>query len=309
MVVESLTVDFTDTLWASHDVGWVDGFVGGDHDELLSAVLHGKVSNDARTIDIVADCLTRVVLHHGHVLVSCCMEDVLRHMLGENLLHVILIGYAWNDGEALEVFMVVGHKETHIVHRGLCLIDKYEFGWLELSHLTRHLATDGACCSGDEDALALEHCAYGFHIDLDLLARKEVFDLYFLELIVREVWMAVPFFCLWHHHNLDVGLDEGINKGGAVGEAFWLYRRHEEYICPLFLHILNNLVGIVIDLGIKKPWTVKRLVTRNESGKMILTVDRVLDAFGKSNSSAHTTIDEYSFRGFWSAVSIVQSLY
>ena len=38
--VEALNVDFADTLRTAHDVGGIDGLVGGNHYELLDAVFH-----------------------------------------------------------------------------------------------------------------------------------------------------------------------------------------------------------------------------------------------------------------------------
>ena len=85
--------------------------------------------------------------------------------------------------------MVVSHIEAHIVHWGFCLIDKNEFGRLELGNLTRHLGTDTAGRTRDENAFTTEHIADGIEIDLNLFARKEVFDFNLAELLMAEVWI------------------------------------------------------------------------------------------------------------------------
>ena len=52
-----------------------DGFVGGDHHELLASEAGGGVGHGACAVDVVFDGLAGVVLHHGHVLVGGGVED------------------------------------------------------------------------------------------------------------------------------------------------------------------------------------------------------------------------------------------
>ena len=137
--IKSLTVDLADALGAAHYVGWIDGFVGGDHDELLGAILHGKVSYYARTINVVLYGFGWIILHHRHMLVGSSMEDVLWPVFGEDFLHAVFFTNRGNDGLHTEVFVVISHIEAHIVHWSFRLIDKDEFSRLELGHLTCHL--------------------------------------------------------------------------------------------------------------------------------------------------------------------------
>ena len=55
--VEALYVDFAEPFGASHDVGGVDGFVGGYHDELADVVFDGEVCDDACSEEVVDDGL------------------------------------------------------------------------------------------------------------------------------------------------------------------------------------------------------------------------------------------------------------
>ena len=115
------------------------------------------------------------------------MEDVLGLVLSKDFLHTVFLADGGDDGLHTEVFMVVGHIETHIVHWCFCLIDKNKFRWLELGYLTRHFGTDGTGCTCNEDALATEHIADGSKIDLNLFARKEVFNFNLAELMMAEI--------------------------------------------------------------------------------------------------------------------------
>ena len=236
------------------------------------------------------------------------MEDVFGTVLGEDAFHTVLLADGGDDGLYMEVAVVVCHIEADVVHRGFSLIDEDEVGWGELCHLTCHLAADGACGSSDEDALAFEHGAYGFHIDLNLLAGKEVFDLHFLELVVGEVGLAIPFFGLRHHHDFDAGFDEGGNECGTVGEAFGLDRRHEKDGDAFVNHCLNDFVVIVIDWYTKHPGAVHLLVTGDEAFE--LEAGRILgaDTLGKGDAAGEASVDEDVAGGVGDTIGIVERL-
>ena len=106
---------------------------------------------DARTIYIILYCYAGVVLHHGHVLVGGGMEDVVGTELGEDLLHVVLVGNAADDGVALDGGELACHHEADVVHGCLCLVDEDEGGGVVDGNLAHHLGTDGAGSTGDED--------------------------------------------------------------------------------------------------------------------------------------------------------------
>ena len=61
---------FGDALGDSHDVGGADGLVGGDHDEVVDAVLGGGGGDVGGAEDIVLDGLEEAGLHHGDVFVG-----------------------------------------------------------------------------------------------------------------------------------------------------------------------------------------------------------------------------------------------
>ena len=178
-LVQGLAVDFADALGASHDVGGVDGLVGGDHYELLGAVLDGKVGYHARTIYIILYCYAGVVLHHGDVLVGGGMEDVVGAELGEDLLHVVLVGNAADDGVTGYIGELACHHQADVVHGGLCLVDEYHGRGSVEGNLTYHFGTYGTSSTCDEDDLVLKQLPNGVHVHFYLVARQEVFDVHF----------------------------------------------------------------------------------------------------------------------------------
>lgn len=153
-LIKALAINLTDALGATHDVGGVNGLIGGDHHELLGAVLNRQVGNDASTCDIVADGLNGVVLHHGHVLIGGRMEDILRTMFSKKLLHVVFIGNGSDDSLILYIGKLTRHHQTDIVHWCFCLINKDHFGKFIRCYLAHHFRTNRTCSTCDEYTLS-----------------------------------------------------------------------------------------------------------------------------------------------------------
>ena len=247
-LAEALAVDFADSLAAAHHVGRIHGLVGGYHHEFLRAVLDGQVGDDPGAVDIVLDSYGRVVLHHRNVLVGSCMEDVFRPVFSEYLLHVPLVGNAGDNGEIIDVGVFPGHHKPDVVHRRLGLVDENHPGWLEPGHLADHLGADRAGRSGDEDAFSGQQGPYGIHVHLDLVPRKEVFHVHFMQLAMAQgVVLAVPFLGRRHHHDLDAGIDELVHHLLVLAEAVTLERRHEQDLDALGLELPGEAGFIVIN--------------------------------------------------------------
>ena len=246
-LVERLAVDLTDALAATHDVGGVDGFVGGDHDELEGAILDGEVGHDARAIYVVLNGDAGIVFHHGDVLVGGGMEDVVGTVGGEEGLHVGGIGDAADDGLAMDVGELTGHHEADVVHGGLGLVDEDHRGGLVDGYLTDHLGADGAGSTGDEDDMITELGTDGGHVDLDLLAGKEVFDVDLAEVAVGELGLAIPLLGSGHHHDLDACGEELVDHGGVLTEELALEGRHEEGLDAEACHGLGDAFAVGVD--------------------------------------------------------------
>ena len=203
-LVQALAIDFADSLAAAHDIGRVNGLVGGYHHEFLGAVFHSEIRDDAGTIDVVLNRDCRVVLHHRNVFVCCCVEYVFRFVGREDALHVFFVGDAGDDGPVADVSEIVGHHHADVVHRCLRLVNEGHFGRVEFGYLTDHFGTDGSCRSGYEDTFSCQEFADGVHVHFDFLAWQEVFDVHRTEILVREVFfLSVPFLAVVHHHDGD----------------------------------------------------------------------------------------------------------
>ena len=222
--VEGLAVDFADALGASHDIGGIDSLVGGNHDKLPGAILHSKVGNDTSTIDIILNSNTRIVLHHGHMLVGGCMENIIGAVGSKDLFHVLLVGNAADDGVTGYIGELACHHQADVVHGSLCLVDEDEGGGVVYGNLAYHLGTDGAGSTGDEDDLVLKQLSNGIHIDFYLVARQEVLDVHFTEVAVCEFGGAVPLLGGRHHHDVDTCSKELVHHLAVLAEHLCLER-------------------------------------------------------------------------------------
>ena len=168
--VEGLAVNLADALGAAHDVGGVDGLVGGNHDELLGAILDGEVSDDMGAEDIVLHCHGGVVLHHGDVLIGCGMEDIVGPVVSEELLHAGGVGDRGNDEYGVDGGELASHHQPDIVHGCLGLVDEDHLAGVEEGDLMDHLAAYAAGSTSDEDDLIAELAGNGVHVDVYPLA-------------------------------------------------------------------------------------------------------------------------------------------
>ena len=290
--VEGLAVDLADTLGAAHDIGGVDGFVGGDHDELLGAILDGEVGDDMGAEDIVLDCHSGVVLHHGDMLISCGMEDIVGTVLGEELIHAGLVADGGDDGEGLDIGEAVGHHQSDIVHRGLGLIDEDHLTGMEEGDLVDHLATDRACSTGDEDDLVAELVGDGIHIDVDPVARKEVFDLDLMELVVLEVGILIEVLYLGHHLDLDIAGDEVVDELLTGAEVVGLPGADDEARDILHAHGVDE-VFVVDEDGLAHEVLALHLdIGGDEALDDIFLAYVIADALGYGDASMACAIDE-----------------
>ena len=170
-LIQTLHINFTYTLAASHHIGRVHRFVRAHHHKLLGTILYRQVCHHTRTIDIVLHRLTWIILHHRHMLISRCMKHILRTELLVYLFHARCITDACHDGMSLHPWMMLIHIQTHIVHRSFCLVNQNQLSRMIDSHLANHLATDTTSRTCDKDTLISQHTAHLIHIDFNLLTR------------------------------------------------------------------------------------------------------------------------------------------
>ena len=128
LLVQRLHIDLTDTLRTAHHIGGVHSLVGRDHDKFLHPVFHGHIGNHLCAIDIVQNSLRGVVLHHRNVLIGSSMENVVRPVHAEYGIHSGLAVYRGDDGLSLHIRKLLGHHQSDVMLRCLCLVYQDHLG-------------------------------------------------------------------------------------------------------------------------------------------------------------------------------------
>ena len=173
------------------------------------------------------------------MLVGGSMEYIVGVVGHEYLLHSCSVGDARHYSLTLNVRIVLVHEEAYIVHWRFGLVNQNEPSRLVNGYLPYHLRTYGACCARDEYYLIFQQLTYGIHIDLNLVARQEVFYLHFAHLLMLELHVLVPRLCLGHHHYLDAGIGKLVNDILLFTEIIGHQRTDEYSLDTKFLHLFD----------------------------------------------------------------------
>ena len=241
--IEALYIDFGQALATAHDVGGVHGLVGTYHHKLLDAVLHSDIGHIARTIYIDTDGFARIFFHQRDMLIGCGMEHYLGMVGAEGKLKAFLAAHIAYDRDELQTGELFLELEAEVVHRGFAHIEAHKVAHIELGELAADFATDTTGCTGNQHALALQQGADFFHIDLDLVATQEVFDIDATDGTVED--SVFHLFGVRHHQHTEVELlaetDEAL--------LFFLGQGHvgEEDAVDIVVH--HNLLEFVLGRG------------------------------------------------------------
>ena len=161
----------------SEEVLRVRGLVRRDEHEPLRPVLDRDVRHDSRCERVVADCLERVGLQQGDVLVSGGMEDDARLVALEDLTHLGAVAAVSEHGRDRREVALAHELALDVEERRLRVLDEHEPRRPDPRDLAAELGADRAARAGDEDGLAGEVLRDRAHVDLDRLAAEHVLHL------------------------------------------------------------------------------------------------------------------------------------
>ncbi|EJX09499.1 hypothetical protein EVA_02391 [gut metagenome] len=307
-VVQALAIDLADTLRAAHHVRGIHRLVGRHHDELLHPVLHRQVGNDARAVHVVLDGHARVVLHHRHMLVGRRMEHIAGTMFRKDFLHVVGIRDARHNGLAGKVGEMLRHPAAHVVHRRFRLVNQYQFGRTEGRHLAHHLAADTAGGSRNQDFLSLQQGSDGLQVHFNLVARQQVLDVHLLQVVQRQVALAVPHLHCREHLDADACRQELVHHLRVVTEQFALQRRHHQDLHHLVLQHAADARTVHVHLLAHQVGTLHVRVVADEGHQAVLLVAQGKEALGQTHPTRLGSVDGNGY-GLVRAIVIVGALH
>ena len=153
---QRLDVDFGEPLGAAHDIGRIDGLVGGDHHHALHAVFDTLVGHVARTGHVDQHRFARVLLHERHMLVGRRVEHHLRMVGAEDVVQPRRDADIADDGHEMEVGVLVLELETQVVQGSFGVVEENQPADPELHQLAAQFRTDRPGRTGHQHDLVLE---------------------------------------------------------------------------------------------------------------------------------------------------------
>lgn len=215
---ERLDVDLGQALGAAHDVGGVDGLVGGDHDHLLHVILHALVGHLAGAAHVDPHGLAGVLLHEGHMLVGGGVEHNLRAVFAEHEVEPLYGAHVADHRHEVKLRERVLELEADVVERGLGVVKEHKLPDSERGKLAAELGAYRPGCPGHHYHLPREVGDDLVHRDLYLGAPEQVLYLYFPHVVAYGLPLG---------HLVDARGDVGLYAGLAaeVDEAVLLGAR------------------------------------------------------------------------------------
>lgn len=180
--IESLHIELGEALGGAHDVGGVDGLVGGDLDEGLGTGGTGGVGDVFRADRVGQHALAGVELDHGHMLQGRGVEDDLWPHLCEDLGDAAAAADVAEEGLALEVGEARADFVVDLVEVVLGVVEEGELGRIAVGDLADELRADAAAGTGDEDTAADDQAVDGLLVEHGLWAAEQVLEGHGLEI-------------------------------------------------------------------------------------------------------------------------------
>ena len=175
LFIKGLDDHLAEALAGAHDVGGVDGLVGGDEDKALAAVKHGGISRAVGAEGVVLDRLAGAVLHEGDMLVGSGVIDDLWTVGAENLVQAAAVADRADERDKVQVGILLAQLQLDSIGVVLVDIENHQLFGVVRGDLAAELGANGAAAAGDQDGLAGDEGKNLFHIRLNRLAAEEVF--------------------------------------------------------------------------------------------------------------------------------------
>ena len=203
---EGLDQHFTQALGTAHDIGGVDGLIGGELDKTLHTVLCRRGQQILGAKHIVFDGLGGADLHKRHMLVGRSMKDNGR-MVGVK--HFIQTGFVADradqrDDGSLRAVLVF-QLSLKLVGTVFIDVEDQQPARLVAHDLAAKLAADGAAAARDQHDLVMQVLRDLGIVQLDLIAGEKVGCVQFTEACCNGVAVFIDSLRVAEHPHTAVG--------------------------------------------------------------------------------------------------------
>ena len=281
------------TLAGTHDVGGVHGLVGGDQHEPLDAVGRGGLGHLVGAEDVVLDGLVGAVLHQGDMLVGRGVEDQLRSVGIQHIVHAGGVPDGADEGHQIQVGITP--LELHLDVVGVVLVDVEddELLGVGLGDLAAQLAADAAAAAGDHDHLAGDEIQDLVQIDLDGVPAQQVLDIDLAQAADGDITVD-QLVDAGHHLDLTAGGGANVEEflpglGRAGGDGV------DDAVDGILLHGGGDLLPAAHDGHAAQPLAPLHGVVVDETADPALDVGAVGELGDQSLTGLTGTDDEHIF--------------
>lgn len=157
--LEGLQKNFGEPFAGSHNVGGIDGFIGGDEDEPIDLIFSCQLGESGGAEGVIFDRFDRLTFHHGHVLVRCGVEEHLRGEAGEDVAHARFVADIGHLGCDTAAITGVAQLLLDLEEKEFGLFDQDEAPGIVGHDLSAELASNTATGTGDHHHLIVEQLA------------------------------------------------------------------------------------------------------------------------------------------------------
>ena len=294
-LIQTLHINFADTLGAPHHIGGIHRLVRRHHHKLLCPILHSQVCNDTRTLHIITHTLSRIILHHRHMLIRRRMKHIIGTIYTENLLHAFLHANITHDGFRLDVGPFARHHQTYIMQRRLRLIYQNKLLRSKFGNLAHYLASDAAGSSRYQNTLSGKQFLHRFQVDFYLVARQQIFNIHLLKLTMVKITLTVPLLRGRNHIDSYTCLYQPLHHFGIIPNRLILQGRNQQSMHSEVLHLLHQMLIVGINPLPHQKAALHILHIRNETAHNISGVNLVADTLRQSHSAGFHPIDKHTF--------------
>ena len=179
-----------------------------------------------------------------------------------------------------------------------------------MRNLSHHFAANTTCGTSDEDAASIQLAADSQHIYNNLVARKKVFDVHFMQLTVAKFALSVPFLCRGRqHHDFDICGNEVIDECFLFAEVSRLKRAYHKGADILLAHDAYDVLLFSINRKAHQPLSLQVVIGANEALDYVTVGSFVANALCEADSAVLCAIDEDAFSKAVNAEEVVHRLY
>ena len=291
-ILPALENHLTEPLGSAHEVGGIHRLVGGNHHELLCAVLLCSPHHMVGAENVVLHRFGGAFLHEGHVLMGRRMEHHLGTVIVKELVNPLLFPDGGNlHPEVQGVAVFPQQLLLDVIGIVLVNVQDNQLPGVMPGNLPAQLAADGAAAAGDQHHLAGEKFGNRLRIQLHRSSAQQVLNGHVLHLGQAHLTVYQLVQSRQHPHPAGGFLAQlqnlrlGLGRGGGNGK--------DNLGNPIPLHRLENVIPAAYNGHTVEKFSLFGRVVVNDTAQSAVHILAGGNLLGQ-HLSRHTGTDEHN---------------